>query len=108
MKIYGVDEEPAGQISEGGVAYETGDQGLERLAAIQGRRQEPPECDVCPCHLEHIPPAHQAGSGIHLLDRYASCPRGTYEGPDARADDQAGNQPPLLESPEHTDVGEPF
>jgi hypothetical protein len=108
VKIYGVDEQPAGKISEGDITYETGDQCLERLTAIEGRSKEPSERDVGSGDLKHIPPADQAGAGIHLPHRYSRGPSGTDERPDAGADNQIGNQAPLLEGPEHTDVGKPF
>jgi hypothetical protein len=70
--------------------------------------KEPPERDVGSGDLKHIPPADQAGAGIHLPHRYSRGPSGTDERPDAGADNQIGNQAPLLEGPEHTDVGKPF
>jgi hypothetical protein len=35
VEIYGVNEQPAGEISEGDITYETGNQGLKWLAAIE-------------------------------------------------------------------------
>jgi len=108
MKVYRVDEEPALELAECGVADQAADQYLKWLTAVERGSEEAAEGNVRSGELKNVTPADQTGSGIHLLYRYSSCPGSTDEGPNAGADHQAGNQATLLECPEHTDVGEPF
>jgi hypothetical protein len=108
VKIYRVDEEPALEIAECGVPDQAADQYLEWLAPVERRSEEAAEGDVRAGKLKDVTPADQTRPRIHLPHWYSSGPSRSNERSDAGADDQAGNQAPLLESPEHTDVGEPF
>ena len=81
---------------------------LERLAAVEGGRHQPAERDIRPGDLEDVPPPHQARPRLHLLEGHPGGPGGADQRADAGAHHQAGHQAPLLEGPEHTDVGEPL
>jgi hypothetical protein len=105
VKIYRVDEEPALEVAECGVADEATDQYFEWLAPVERGSEETAEGYVSPGKLEDVTPADQTGPRIHLPHRYSGGPRRANQRPNAGADDQTGNQAPLLESPEHTDVG---
>jgi hypothetical protein len=108
VKIYRIDEKPALEVAERGVPDQAADQYFEWLAPVKRGSEETAEGDIGPGKLKDVTPADQTGAGIHLPDRYSSSPRCANKRSDAGADDQAGNQAALLESPEHTDVGEPF
>ena len=108
VEIGCVDEEAALEIAEGDVADEARDQRLERLAAVEGRRQQPPERHVHAGHLEHVAPPDLERPRLHLRGVAPGRPGGADQRPDARPHHQARHQPALLERAEHADVGEPF
>ena len=108
VKIGCVDEEPALEIAEGDVTDEARDQRLERLAPVEGRRQQPAERDIHPCHLEHVAPADLERPGLHLVRGGAGSPGRADQRPDARSHHEARHQPSLTERAQHADVGQAF
>src|SRR5687767_866332 len=108
MKIDSVDEEAALEVVERDLAYQVLDQHFERLTAIKRGREETAKGYVSAGHLEHIAPADQPGPSLHVTSGDPSGPRGADQGPDARANHQTGDQVPLFQRAEHTNVGQAF
>jgi hypothetical protein len=108
MQVHRVDEQPALEVLERDLTDQVVDENLEWFAAVERGSKETTEGDIGPGNLEDVPPPHQQRSRFHLSDRYARCPRTPDERSNAGAHDEAGDQPALLQGPEHTYVGQAF
>src|SRR5215211_2658839 len=108
VKINSIDQDPALEIVERHIADQTGNQGFEWFAAVQGRGKQSTKGYIGSGDLEHIAAPNQTGSGFHLAGGHPGCPRGGNERSDAGSDHEIRHQTSLFKSLEHADVGEPF
>src|SRR3982750_231038 len=82
------------------------DEGFQGFAAIERGSKQPPERYIGPSHLEDVAPAHQVGSGFHLLERDPGGPGSPDERSDAGTHHETGDQASLLQGPEYPDMGQ--
>jgi hypothetical protein len=75
VEIDGIDQESALEIAEGDFPDQAGNEGFERLAAIERGGKKTAECDICASNLEDVPTADQSGSGLHFLGGHSGGPR---------------------------------
>jgi len=108
IELHCVDQEGTVQVFEGEVASQALNQVVERLPPVDRWRLHSLERHVHVSDLEDVPPLDPEAALGHLADWHPGSPRGGNQRTHAGSDHEAGDEAPLLQCPENSDMGQPF